>query len=138
ARRRRLAWRGVLAAVGQRTESRNCIQARIAAGAYSAKKREEIMRIRLFAAVLAAGFAAAALPVLAHDDDSFEIATVSNRADLISGGDALVEVTVPKGVAPNRVQVRLNGADITGVFTAQGRTLRGLVEGLVEGRNDVT
>ncbi|HEX6154962.1 MAG TPA: DUF6351 family protein, partial [Burkholderiales bacterium] len=92
----------------------------------------------MLVAVLAAGFATAALPVLAHDDDAFEIVTLSNRADLISGGDALLEVRIPRGVSADRVKVRLNGADITGAFTSTGRTLRGLAEGLVDGRNDVT
>src|SRR5438034_2661584 len=69
---------------------------------------------------------------------NFEIVTLSNRADLISGGDALIEVRVPKGVAPSQVRLSLNGRDVTGAFTANAgaRTLRGLVSGLVEGRND--
>src|SRR2546430_9934943 len=69
---------------------------------------------------------------------NFEIVTLSNRADLISGGDALVEVRVPKGVALNKVRLSLNGHDVTGAFTANAaaRTLRGLVTGLGEGRND--
>src|SRR6267378_2523838 len=69
---------------------------------------------------------------------NFEIATLSNRADLISGGDALVEVRVPKNVPLNRVRLSLNGHDVTGAFTANAsaRTLRGLLSGLVEGRND--
>ena len=98
------------------------------------------MRVRLFAALLAAGCAAAAPTALAHGDDDFEIVTLSNRADLVSGGDALVEVRVPRGIALSRVKVRLNGSDITASFTADAaaRTLRGLATGLVEGRNDVT
>src|SRR6267378_2740893 len=69
---------------------------------------------------------------------NFEIVTLSNRADLISGGDALVEVRVPKNVSLNRVKLSLNGHDVTGAFTANAsaRTLRGVVSGLVEGRND--
>src|SRR5258705_9274449 len=69
---------------------------------------------------------------------NFEIATLSNRADLISGGDALVEVRVPKNVPLNRVKLSLNGHDVTGAFTANAsaRTLRGVVSGLLEGRND--
>src|SRR3989449_894811 len=69
---------------------------------------------------------------------NFEIVTLSNRADLISGGDALVEVRVPRGVALNKVRLSLNGHDVTGASTANAaaRTLRGLVTGLVEGRND--
>src|SRR6266480_753791 len=69
---------------------------------------------------------------------NFGIVSLSNRADLISGGDALVEVRVPKSVALNAVRLSLNGHDVTGAFTANAaaRTLRGLVSGLVEGRND--
>src|SRR5216117_2750301 len=73
-----------------------------------------------------------------EDPSNFEIATLSNRADLISGGDALVQVRVPKNVPLNEVRLSLNGHDVTGAFTANAgaRTLRGLVSGLVEGRND--
>src|SRR5262245_52574317 len=85
--------------------------------------------------------AAAPLPAAAHDDgNDLEIVTLSNRADLISGGDALVEVRVPKHVSLSRVKVKLNGHDITSSFTANAsaRTLRGLVTGLVEGRNEIS
>jgi len=70
---------------------------------------------------------------------TLEIATLSNRADLISGGDALVEVRVPRDISLSRVKVKLNGKDITASFKANAatRTLRGLVTGLVEGRNDL-
>ena len=70
---------------------------------------------------------------------NLEIVTLSNRADLISGGDALVEVRVPKQASLAKVKVKLNGTDITGSFTpnAAARTLRGLVTGLVDGRNDL-
>ena len=73
-----------------------------------------------------------------EEPSNFEIATLSNRADLISGGDALVEVRVPKNVPLNRVRLSLNGHDVAGAFAANAaaRTLRGLVSGLVEGRND--
>ena len=40
----------------------------------------------------------------------FEILTLSNRADFISGGDALVEVRVPKTVPLHQVTLWLNGA----------------------------
>ena len=42
-----------------------------------------------------------------EEPSNFEIATLSNRADLISGGDALVEVRVPKNVPPNGVRLSL-------------------------------
>jgi hypothetical protein len=67
-----------------------------------------------------------------------EIVTLSNRADLISGGDALVEVRVPKNVPLNQVTLRLNDRVVTGAFTtnAAARTLRGVVTGLVDGDNE--
>jgi hypothetical protein len=46
------------------------------------------------------------------DDDAFEIISLSNRADLISGGDALVEVRVPKGTPLSRVVLRLPGYSV--------------------------
>jgi hypothetical protein len=47
------------------------------------------------------------------------IATVSNRADLISAGDALVTATPPKGVKASKLRVRLNGEDVTGQFAVR-------------------
>ncbi|HYR15107.1 MAG TPA: DUF6351 family protein, partial [Mycobacterium sp.] len=63
---------------------------------------------------------------------NFEIVTLSNRADLISGGDALVEVRVPKGVAPNQVRLSLNGRDVTAMFRADStaRVMRGVLTGM--------
>ena len=68
---------------------------------------------------------------------NFEIRTLSNRADLISDGDALVEVSVPKTVPMKKVTLTLNGADIGASFVADesARTLRGVVTGLVPGAN---
>src|SRR2546425_5729545 len=92
--------------------------------------------VRAVAALLACFAVAASAKDAASSQ--FEIVTLSNRADLVSGGDALVEVRVPKSVALNQVRLSLNGHDVTGAFTANAatRTLRGLVTGLVEGRND--
>jgi hypothetical protein len=82
--------------------------------------------------------AVAAFPAAAHDDDDdIEIVTLSNRADLVSGGDALVEVRVPRRASLSRVEIKLNGHRVTSAFqlVPGTRTLRGLVTGLVEGRN---
>ncbi|HZT63221.1 MAG TPA: DUF6351 family protein, partial [Burkholderiales bacterium] len=69
---------------------------------------------------------------------NFEIVSLSNRADLVSGGDALLEVRVPKNVPLNQVTLRLNGRAVTGAFVtiAAARTLRGVVTGLVDGDNE--
>src|SRR5207237_4146466 len=64
---------------------------------------------------------------------NFEIRTLSNRADLISGGDALVEVRVPKTVPLHQVTLFLNGLDVTASFRtdAAERVMRGVLTGLV-------
>jgi hypothetical protein len=69
---------------------------------------------------------------------NFEIVSLSNRADLVSGGDALLEVRVPKNVPLNQVTLRLNGRVVTGAFRANtaARTLRGVVTDLVDGGNE--
>lgn len=69
-------------------------------------------------------------------DDVVEIRTLSNRADLVSGGDALVEITAPPVLLREGFEVRLNGADVTSAFTDQGGgRLLGRVTGLALGRN---
>ena len=67
------------------------------------------------------------------------IDVLSNRADLISAGDALVEVALPEGADPGAVTVTAAGRDVTDAFsvTADARFI-GLVEGLDDGENVVT
>src|SRR5262245_54841329 len=102
------------------------------------------MNIRWFDMASALLLAGAALtgPAAAHEDEDrdlnrFEIRTLSNRADLISGGDALVEVRVPRHVDLDSVVITLDGHDITAAFarSPSARTLLGLVTGLADGRN---
>jgi Tannase-like family of unknown function (DUF6351) len=71
---------------------------------------------------------AAAAPAQAAS--SLEIKVLSNRADLISGGDALVEVKIPAGVATSSVKVFDDSRDVTSSFA---RRLNGRYEGLVTG-----
>ena len=93
-------------------------------------------KLCLAAALLAASgaFAQPQLP-----PTNFEIVTLSNRADLVSGGNALVEVRVPITVPLQKVTLSLNGQDVTAAFTtnAAARTLRAVLTGLVEGANDL-
>src|SRR6188508_995922 len=73
----------------------------------------------LLAGMLSGLFAAAAW---ANEGGSnLEIVTLSNRADLISGGDALVEVRVPKQVSLSAVKVKLNGHDIVAEADGKGK-----------------
>jgi hypothetical protein len=65
------------------------------------------------------------------------LATLSGRADMVTGGDTLLEVALPEGVAAADVRVTRNGEDVTAAFAVQpgGRSLRGLVTGLALGNN---
>jgi hypothetical protein len=65
-----------------------------------------------------------------------QVRVLSNRADLVSGGDALVEVVLPAGVSAASVSV--NGRDVSPAFAqrANGRFI-GLVTGLQDGANEV-
>ena len=49
----------------------------------------------------------------------FAIEVLSNRADLLSGGNALVEVMLSKHSNPARVRVELNGTDVTSSFAVR-------------------
>ncbi|WP_251096737.1 DUF6351 family protein [Streptomyces sp. Caat 7-52] len=72
-------------------------------------------------------------------DQGPRIRTVSNRADLIHGGDALVEILVPPESHGERLRVERNGTDISDQFAeAAGGVTRGLVRGLRPGRNTLT
>src|SRR6266850_1337716 len=84
------------------------------------------------------GLSVAALAAPKPPKSNFEIRTLSNRADLISGGDALVEVSVPDKLQLKQVRLLLNGRDVTAAFRADaaGTTLRGVLTGLVDGEND--
>jgi hypothetical protein len=68
---------------------------------------------------------------------NFEIRTLSNRADLISDGDALVEVRVPGNLHFDKVTLTLNGANVTASFVADANagTLRGVLRGMMRGDN---
>ena len=79
---------------------------------------------------------AIAAPALGADP---RIKVLSNRADLVSGGDALVEVVPPAGVATSSIKVDLDGKDVTSRFAqrAGGRFI-GLLTDLAVGDNAVT
>jgi len=64
---------------------------------------------------------------------------LSTRADMVSGGDALMEVKLPTGAAAAMLKVSVGAADVSSAFTtrADGRTV-GLVTGLANGANTVT
>ena len=101
---------------------------------------------RTLAALLAAGAVAISVPAAAqvahnavdvqhHGWTQFPIEVLSGRADAVTGGDALVRVTVKKNVPASGVRIKLNGADVTSSFVASGNILTGLVSGMQNGEN---
>src|SRR5712692_8502516 len=85
--------------------------------------------------------------------DSVQIKTLSNRADLVSGGDAYVEIVLPQGTSASGpvgpsfsdsapvpgLKVDVGGRDVSDEFAmrANGRVL-GVITGLANGDNVVT
>lgn len=64
------------------------------------------------------------------------IKTLSNRADLVSDGDAMVEIVLPTGASATGLRVDVDGVDVTSAFAqrSDGR-ITGLVTGLKVGAN---
>jgi len=83
-------------------------------------------------AVLAATVLTFATAASAQSGRDVRIEVLSSRADMVSGGDALVQVT-----APAAARVTVNGRDVSAAFKpgATAGTQVGLVEGLVDGKN---
>jgi hypothetical protein len=81
----------------------------------------------------AAPVAAAAKPV----QGKIEVRVLSSRYDLVSGGDALVEVRASEGAKASELRLSLNGRQLTPPlkFDQPSNTLRGVVTGLDNGGN---
>lgn len=72
-------------------------------------------------------------------DSTLTIATLSNRADLISGPSTLVQITLPAGATPEQVSVQLNGQPVSDQFALRPNgKVQGLLTGLRPGRNVVS
>ena len=69
---------------------------------------------------------------------TIQIKTLSNRADLISGGNAYVEIVMPEGKTIAGLGVSVGGRDVTSAFAMRlnGRIL-GVITGLANGDNVV-
>jgi hypothetical protein len=87
------------------------------------------------ATALCAVFASSALA----STPPVSIRVLSDRADLISGRDALVAVDLPAGTSPQSLRMTLGGHDVTSQFAIRpnGR-YEGLVTGLALGTNVLT
>ena len=73
-------------------------------------------------------------------DGEAELTVLSSRPDMVSGGDALLAVSLPSGASAADVRVTVNGADATPAFRPDpaGQRLLGLVNRLQLGSNTVT
>src|SRR5438045_8937754 len=95
-------------------------------------KKRVFLGMATIAALLMLGAAGASA-------ETFAVHVVSDRADLISGGDALVSVGLPRNVSPASVRVALNGSDITSQFAKRpDGSYEGLVTGLQLGASSLT
>src|SRR5437868_8819887 len=112
-------------------------------GGLKMKRNRRSMYQLLSAAVLACLLPASAVAA----DDNHDIVVLSNRADLISGGDALVELIVPPGIIQAlrsggnvKIQASIDGVPVpkdTFALRPDGR-IYGLVKGLKVGQNVLT
>jgi len=80
---------------------------------------------------------AAAAPQPALASQRLEVKTLSSKPDMVSGGDALVQVTGPAEILAKKLSIGVNGRDVTSAFHASPltHTLVGLVDGLAPGEN---
>lgn len=89
------------------------------------------------AATPAASVAAQPAPAPAPVAGKVEIEVLSGRYDLVTGGDALVEIRASEGARASDLRLSLDGRDLARPLKldAASNTLRGLVVGLRDGSN---
>jgi hypothetical protein len=68
-----------------------------------------------------------------------EIEVLSSPADLVSGSDARVSISVPVSASARRAEVKLNGVDVTDAFSEDpsSNVLEGVIEDLDLGENEL-
>ena len=98
--------------------------------------RGVVVRAVVIVAVLAS--ALAGIAEAATSKRQLSVSVLSGRADLVSGGSALVAVDLPPGSNPRLARVTVGGNDVTSAFAvrADGR-FEGLVTGLALGPNQL-
>src|SRR4051794_40012541 len=75
---------------------------------------------------------------LAAKQQPIQIKTLSNRADLVSDGQALVQIRLPRGADASHLKVTLEGRDVSDAFShGSGRRREGVVDGLALGANEL-
>jgi hypothetical protein len=83
-------------------------------------------------ALLAVAFGSQPGAAIAARAPTVTITVLSNRADLVSGGQALVAVDMSHGSDPSKLRVTLNRRDVSSEFAVRPN---GRYEGLVTGLN---
>ena len=101
------------------------------------RRRTALLTALATTLVALAGGLATVRATAAPGGGSVTIEVLSNRADLISGGDALTRVTVPAGADAVHVVVTVNGQRVSALKADGTRSLTGLLTGLRNGRNVV-
>ena len=66
---------------------------------------------------------------------AMSIQVLSSQPDRVTGGDARILVTPPRGTSVAAVKVSVDGHDVTGRLDRVGGHLEGIVAGFVEGRS---
>jgi hypothetical protein len=76
---------------------------------------------------------------LAQATHDYQIRTLSTHANLVSGGDVLIQVDVPRTVPQQKAKIYVNGVDVTSTlhWDENTRTLTGLVTGLKLGESEI-
>jgi EmrB/QacA subfamily drug resistance transporter len=86
--------------------------------------------------VLAAAAISTAAAAPSRRAGAITIATLSTRADLVTGGEALVRIGLPAGTRPRDVRVTLHGRNVSPAFAVRSDgAFEGLVTGLRLGKN---
>lgn len=103
------------------------------------------VRVRVLAGCAAGAMAVVSLiaaPALSQPDSpavqgKIEVKVLSSRYDLVSGGNALVEVRASEGALASELRLSLNGRQLVTPlkFDQPSNTLRGIVSGLDVGAN---
>jgi hypothetical protein len=98
------------------------------------------MRSARWVALIVAAIALLAPAVAsAASSGNVEIDVLSNRADLISAGDALVSVKIPSGASFSALKLTVGGRNVTSEFAIRPTgKFEGLLTGLADGPNVLT
>jgi hypothetical protein len=92
----------------------------------------------LLGSAIALGFGAGQSNAASDSGGLIKASVLSSRAELVSGGDALIKLATPPGLDLARVSVHFNGTDVTANFRPAAGGLMGLVSGMPLGANTLT